>query len=82
MKMEARLGAASCTQGLQIYSQEEVSPCLLEILSCSEIGQPSENTPEQLGQVLPHMLEWEQTVRGCRECHRCWGSPSFILRNC
>lgn len=46
------------------------------------IGQPSENTPEQLGQVLPHMLEWEQKVRGCRECHRCWGSPSFILRNC
>lgn len=35
MKMKARLGAASCTQGLQIYSQE-VSPCLLEALSCSE----------------------------------------------
>lgn len=35
MKMETGLGTASCTQGFQIYSQEEVSPCLLGVLSCS-----------------------------------------------
>lgn len=46
------------------------------------IGQPSENTAELLGRILPHLPEWEEKVRGGRECHKYWGSPSSILGNC